>query len=121
MDIIQTIKNYERVGFSREQAEIQVKTMVDLKKGLATSEELKSLEKKNDVRFDAIDARFDAMDARFAAIDKRFEAIDIRLDAQDTKIEAIPFKTTIYLIGVLGAYQAVISYWPILEKWLSSK
>ena len=39
-------------------------------------EEMATLEKKMDARFDAVDARFDAVDARFDAVDARFDRLE---------------------------------------------
>lgn len=37
-------------------------------------------DRKNDLRFDAIDRRFDEVDSRFEAVDRRFEILEARVD-----------------------------------------
>jgi hypothetical protein len=66
---------------------------------VATKHDLRALEERLDLRFEAIDLRFEAIDLRFEAIDLRFEAIDhrfesledrlaLRIDASESRVRA---------------------------------
>ena len=46
-------------------------------------------DRKNDLRFDAIDRRFDEVDRRFDEVDRRFEAVDRRFEAVDRRFEIL--------------------------------
>lgn len=124
MDSIEIVKNFERSGFTRQQAELQVKTMIDLKRDLLTKQD-----------GEHIDSRFDQVDTRFVEVDKRFDLVDRRLDLMDKRINSLehsmlegfrllredirlqPLRTTIYTASVLVTSLGLYSYWPIIQNW----
>lgn len=129
MNTIDLVQSLEEVDFTRKQAERQVTTILDIKKGLATQKDVQAFDgrfsgleanfearfKAIDQRFEAIDQRFEAIDKKFEAIDKKFEAIDqrfeainIRFDAQDKRIDALPFKTSLWVVGMILTLSGLI-------------
>ncbi len=112
MNIIDSIKDFEQAGFTRKQAEQQVKSMTDLKEGLATSKELNSL------RFE-IDTSFGFVAKQFKSIDEQFKNIDKRFDLIDKKLRYMPFETTIYQAGMLLLFFGIQKFWPAIFTWLT--
>jgi hypothetical protein len=66
---------------------------------VATKHDLRALEERLDLRFEAIDRRFEAIDRRFEAIDLRFGSVDerfgsleerlaLRIDASESRVRA---------------------------------
>ena len=46
-------------------------------------------DRKNDLRFDAIDRRFDEVDRRFDEVDRRFEAVDRRFEILEARVDRL--------------------------------
>ncbi len=123
MYTIEDIRAFEEAGFSRRQAEMQVKIVTTFKHEFRIA--MKELSDKLDANFKAIDKRFDLQDQKFemhekhlSAQDKRIDAQDRKLDAQDRKLEAIPFKTTIYLVAAILSIASFIAVLPVIKTWL---
>jgi hypothetical protein len=74
----------------------------EMKSLLTTNKlEFRTMEKRTDARFKAIDVRFkevdhrfDEIDIRFKAVDHRFDEIDVRFKAMDTKIDGLESRLT---------------------------
>ncbi|MCB0349348.1 MAG: hypothetical protein KDD37_10970, partial [Bdellovibrionales bacterium] len=106
MSSIDTINQFEKAGFTKKQAELQVRTMDDLKKSLATTNDIEFLLKDIDRKLEPIkrdistlrhemNYRFDTMDAKFEtklnAMDTKFngrlEVMNAKIDSLDTMFE----------------------------------
>ncbi len=133
MDTIELIKEFENTGFTIVQAEVQVKTMADIKKGLMTESAGEALSKRMDFLNDKIDfvdrkltdridrlerSLNDKMDAKFHGIDLAFKAINDRFSALETKISLSPLINTIYMFGLLMMYLGFTKFKPLIDTWL---
>lgn len=67
---------------------------------------LKQIDRKIDVKFEAMDARFEAIDHRFEAIDRRFEAIDARFERVDGELKTIRNDIKTILLRLPGKAEA---------------
>ncbi len=56
---------------------------------VATKHDLQELERRLDLRFDAVELRFAAVDTRFEAVERRFESIDTRFESVDKRLEGV--------------------------------
>ncbi len=159
MDTIELIKKFESSGFSRTQAEVQVKTMVDLKNGLLTQkdgqiiyknlsksinflgEKINLVDRNLGEKIDLLDTKFgekiglldtkfgekiDLLDTKF---DAKIDALDKRVDSLETsmkdgfillrdEIRLQPLRIIIYLLGVMGSFLGLYSFWPMFKSWL---
>jgi len=68
---------------------------------IATKRDLNELERRIDLRFDALEARFLAIDGRFAAIDSQFDAIEARFEGRFAGIDG-------RLVGIEGRLAAAV-------------
>jgi DNA-binding transcriptional MerR regulator len=111
---IERVKDLEKVGFSRKQAEAQVKTMNDGLKNFVTKDYL-----------DTKLAEFRAeVQAEFARV--RLEIVELRgkIIVLEEKIEWIPFRTLILMWGsIISTGVACIVFlksFPPAAQWLKS-
>ncbi len=111
MDSIDIVKNLEQAGFTRRQAELQVKTMVDLKKDLMTKKDGEHLNR-----------RMDTFENRMGNLDKRIDSLEESMKYGFTllrdEIRLQPLRIIIYLVGVVGGFLGIYSYWPMIKNWL---
>ena len=56
---------------------------------VATKHDLGELERRTDLRFEAVDLRFEHVDRRFDGIDRRLDGIDHRLDRIEDRLDAV--------------------------------
>lgn len=126
MDVLDTIKKFQNAGFSREQSEVQVIAMTDMKKGLATTGDIKSVRSdiesiKKDVsnlqdELRAVETRLtDRMDYKFESLNNIMET---GFDSVNQRIDLMPLKMTLYFIGVIIAFLSLQSFWPVIMSWL---
>ncbi|MCB0347957.1 MAG: hypothetical protein KDD37_03940 [Bdellovibrionales bacterium] len=117
MSTTDIVKKFEVAGFTRTQAELQVKTMVDMKQGLMTQKDgellngnVNLLNIKMDLVEKSLNARMDGLDIKIDLVEKSLNA----------KIDLVPLKTTIYIAGLLATIWVLTNYEPIFRKWLST-
>lgn len=110
MDSIEIVKNFERSGFTRVQAELQVKTMIDLKRDLLTKQDGEQINS----RFDLVDRRLDLMDKRIDSLEHAMLE-GFRLLREELRLQ--PLRTTVYTASVLVTSLGLYSYWPTIQSW----
>lgn len=100
MNPIDISRNFERAGFSRKQAEVQVTTLMDIKKGLMTQEDGKRLEEK-------FEARFERLEDRFTSFEKKI----------DLKFHSLANEILIRMVVLTAALLTIIKHWPEFYNW----
>ena len=84
----------ERVAYLEGQVSEQSHAMLEVR------DAVRDLERRMDVRFEAVDRRFEAIDRRFENIERRIETLDAglarRMDALDDKVS----RQFVWVVGV---------------------
>lgn len=108
MSDIDIVKRFETVGFTRGQAEMQVRTISDFKKDLMTKEDASYLNR----RMDHIEQRMDHIEQRIDHIEKRLDHIIARIDE-------MPERIAIHVSKVMITIVSIYPLWLLIKKILT--
>ena len=95
----------EKAGFTREQAEISMKLLIDImNENFATKSDLMEMGLRLESRIQNIDSRFPSLDSKFQALDSKIQNLESSLTYKmDSGFKELEYKLTIKLATIMGA------------------
>lgn len=121
MNTMDSIKQYESVGFSRKQAELQVRSMDDFKKELATKKDVETSTNMLNSRMDFLSkdlgSGFEMQNKRLDAQDRKIDGQSSKIDGLEYKIDTLPLQTSVYTAGILLTLVGLYKLIPVIAGW----